>query len=141
MCQAGQHNQSATAINSPPFSQPAVDSETLAALGRAGLSDVPCLLTPPALLSEGQKWRYRLARAMMSGRRIIFADEFCASLDRITALATAYQVRRMAERTGCMFVLAGCREDAAAELRPDVVVEAGSGRVDVKCDMSNAEGV
>jgi uncharacterized protein len=94
----------------------------LEVLMRAGLSDVPSLLQPPATLSEGQKWRYRLARALMSGKRVIFADEFCASLDAVTAMVIAYQLRKTADRTGCAFVLAGCREDVVGELRPERTV-------------------
>jgi len=100
-------------------------SETLPALTCAGLSDVPSLLQPPATLSDGQKWRYRLARALMGGKRFIFADEFCASLDAVTALVNACHLRRTADRTGCIFVLAGCREDVLAELKPNVIITAG----------------
>lgn len=112
-------------------------AETLPRLTRAGLSDVPCLLRPPATLSDGQKWRYRLARAMMSGKRIVFADEFCASLDAVTALVIAYHLRRTADRTGCVFVLAGCREDVLAELRPEVIVTAGGRQVEVVSQINN----
>ncbi|HDS85436.1 MAG TPA: ATP-binding cassette domain-containing protein, partial [Phycisphaerales bacterium] len=106
-------------------------SRSLELLSRAGLSDVPCLLRPPAMLSNGQQWRYRLARAWMSGRQLIFADEFCASLDATTALVTAYQARRIANTSGRIFVLAGCREDVLVELRPDVLVVLGGREADV----------
>ena len=106
-------------------------SRSLELLSRAGLSDVPCLLRPPAMLSNGQQWRYRLARALMSGRQLIFADEFCASLDATTAGVAAYQVRRIATASRCIFVLAGCREDVLAELRPDVLVVLGGREADV----------
>lgn len=106
-------------------------NETLAVLSCAGLSDVPCLLRPPALLSEGQQWRYRLARALLSGRGLIFADEFCASLDETSALVAAWHLRRMADRTGRIFVLAGCREDMLGELSPDVLVVTGGREAEV----------
>ncbi len=101
--------------------------QTLEALSRAGLGDAWCLLRPPGMLSEGQQWRYRLAQAQISGRGLVFADEFCASLDATSARAVAYHLRRSADRTGCVFVLAGCREDVVDDLRPDVVVMAGQG--------------
>ena len=106
--------------------------EVLPVLTRAGLSDVPSLLQPPAMLSDGQKWRYRLARALLSDKRIIFADEFCAAVDDVTAMAVAYHLRKTADRTGCAFVLAGCREDVLGELRPEVIVTAGSHGVTVE---------
>jgi ABC-type ATPase with predicted acetyltransferase domain len=98
--------------------------EALRLLGYAGLSDVFCILTAPANLSEGQKYRFRLACALASGRKFIFADEFCSNLDRITAAVIAYNVRRFAKRnTGApVFFLASSHEDILADLQPDVLV-------------------
>jgi len=73
-------------------------------------------------LSEGQKYRFRLAKALASGKQIIFADEFCSNLDRITATVIAYQIRKFATRHKVAFVLASGHEDILADLRPDVVI-------------------
>ena len=113
--------------------------QSLELLCRAGLSDVPCLLQPPATLSDGQKWRYRLACALAGGTRILFADEFCAALDEVSARAVAYHVRRTADRTGRIFVLAGCREDILADLSPDVLVAVGDTVVDVSYHNENSK--
>ena len=96
--------------------------EAMSLLGYAGLSDVFCVLTPPANLSEGQKYRFRLARALATGKKIIFADEFCSNLDRITAAVIAYNIRRFAKRNGVTFFLASSHEDILADLQPDVLV-------------------
>ncbi|MCJ7730560.1 MAG: ATP-binding cassette domain-containing protein [Sedimentisphaerales bacterium] len=96
--------------------------EALSLLGYAGLSEVFCVLTPPANLSEGQKYRFRLAAALATGRRCIFADEFCSNLDRITAAVIAYNIRRFAKRNGVTFFLASSHEDILADLQPDVLV-------------------
>jgi ABC-type ATPase with predicted acetyltransferase domain len=103
--------------------------EVLRLLGYAGLSDVFCMLTAPAALSEGQKYRFRLACSLASavrhaaqGKKYIFADEFCSSLDRITAAVIAYNVRKFAKRTGATFILASSHEDILADLQPDVLV-------------------
>jgi ABC-type ATPase with predicted acetyltransferase domain len=96
--------------------------EALSLLGYAGLSDVFCILTPPADLSEGQKYRFRLAAALATGRRYIFADEFCSNLDRITAAVIAYNVRRFAKRNRVTFFLASSHEDILADLQPDVLI-------------------
>jgi uncharacterized protein len=106
--------------------------ESLRALSRAGLSDVFCVLNAAANLSEGQKWRFRLAKAMASGAEVVFADEFCSTLDRITAAVIAWNVRKWSRKTGVTFVLASCHEDILADLRPDViVVKHLSGEADV----------
>lgn len=88
----------------------------------AGLSDCLCLLNKPANLSEGQKWRYRLAMAMSEGKEFVFADEFCTNLDRITASVIAFNVRRFAKRNGVTFILAGSNDDMLRDLLPDVLV-------------------
>lgn len=96
--------------------------ESLQLLGYAGLSDAFCILTAPANLSEGQQYRFRLACALASSKKVIFADEFCSKLDRITAACVAYNVRRFAERNKVTFFLASSREDILADLQPDVLV-------------------
>jgi ABC-type ATPase with predicted acetyltransferase domain len=88
----------------------------------AGLSDVFCMLTAPANLSEGQKYRFRLACCLASGKKLIFADEFCSNLDRITAAVIAYNVRRFAKKAGVTFFLASSHDDILVDLQPDVLV-------------------
>jgi uncharacterized protein len=96
--------------------------DALSLLSYAGLSDVFYMLTAPANLSEGQKYRFRLACALASGKKVIFADEFCSNLDRITAGVIAYNVRRFAKHNGVTFFLASSHEDILADLQPDVLV-------------------
>lgn len=96
--------------------------EALQMLGYAGLSDVFCILTAPANLSEGQQYRFRLACALAAGKKAVFADEFCSSLDRITAAVIAYNVRRFAKRSKVTFFLASSHEDILADLQPNVLV-------------------
>ena len=96
--------------------------QSLRFLSTAGLNDCLCVLNQPANLSDGQKYRFRLAMAVASGKKFIFADEFCANLDRITAAVISYNIHKFAKRTGVTFILAGCREDILADLMPDVLV-------------------
>jgi len=111
------------AIDCVDFAQTGLTTiEALRLLGYAGLSEVFCILTAPANLSEGQKYRFRLACALASGKKFIFADEFCSNLDRITAVCIAYNVRRFAKRNNVTFFLASSHEDILADLQPDVLV-------------------
>jgi len=96
--------------------------ESLKILGRTGLSDVFTALNEPAKLSEGEQYRYRLAKALLSERAIIFADEFWSNLDRISAAVIAHNIRKVAGGSGKTFVLASSHDDILADLRPDVVV-------------------
>ena len=96
--------------------------ESLKILSKAALSDVFCILNEPARLSDGQKYRYRLARALMSDKRMIFADEFCSNLDRITAAVISHNIHKIAKQSGKIFILAAGNDDILADLLPDVII-------------------
>jgi ABC-type ATPase with predicted acetyltransferase domain len=94
----------------------------LKTLSVAGLNDAFCVLNQPSNLSDGQKWRFRLAAALASGAKFIFADEYCCELDRITAAVISYNIRKYAKCTGVTFILASSHEDVLIDLAPDVLV-------------------
>ncbi|MBN2583396.1 MAG: ATP-binding cassette domain-containing protein, partial [Planctomycetes bacterium] len=50
--------------------------ETLRLLSVAGLSDAFAVLRQPSELSDGQRYRYRLAQLLATGARTIVIDEF-----------------------------------------------------------------
>ncbi len=96
--------------------------ETLRTLSSAGLTDVFCVLNSPATLSEGQKYRYRIAKAISSDKQFIFADEFCSNLDRVTAAVISHNLRKFASKTGKAFILASSHDDLLSDLLPEVIV-------------------
>ena len=95
---------------------------SLRILSMAGLNDCFCVLNQPANLSEGQKYRFRLAMAMAKGKKFVFADEFCSELDRITAAVISYNIHKFAKRTATTFILASSHDDILLDLSPDVLV-------------------
>jgi ABC-type ATPase with predicted acetyltransferase domain len=95
---------------------------SLRMLSEAGLNDVFCILNQPANLSDGQKYRFRLAMAVAAEKKFIFADEFCSGLDDITAAVISYNIHKFAKRTGTTFILASCHDDILLDLAPDVLV-------------------
>jgi len=112
-----------------PSGKPIVDcfgeaelEEALGWLSMAGLSDAFAMLRKPEELSDGQRYRFRLAQALAQRPKYIFIDEFCASLDRVTAAVVAANVRKFAERFGTTFVVATSHDDLLEDLGPDVVV-------------------
>jgi len=96
--------------------------QALRLLSTAGLNDCLCILNNPANLSDGQKWRFRLAMALGAKKKFIFADEFCSQLDRITVAVISYNIHKFAKRYKVTFVLASSHEDILADLRPDVLI-------------------
>jgi ABC-type ATPase with predicted acetyltransferase domain len=97
-------------------------AESLRFLSVAGLNDCFCILNQPANLSAGQQYRFRLAMALATGKKFVFADEFCSELDNVTAMVISYRLRKFAKRTGTTFVLACSRDDILSDLAPDVLV-------------------
>jgi ABC-type ATPase with predicted acetyltransferase domain len=94
----------------------------LRTLGTVGLSEVFSLVNRPCWLSDGQKYRFRLARALVAGKPFVFADEFCSELDRVTAATVAFNVHRRAKHLGTTLVLASSRDDILLDLAPDIVI-------------------
>jgi ABC-type ATPase with predicted acetyltransferase domain len=116
--------------------------EGLKLLSIAGINDAFCVLNQPMNLSDGQKYRFRLAAALGSGAKFIFADEFCSELDRITAAVISYNIHKYAKRTGVTFILASSHEDILLDLAPDVlVVKELSGSTQVIYKNTSAQGI
>ncbi len=106
--------------------------DTLELLNRAGLSDAPTMLQTLGRLSEGQQYRCRLAKALASPQSILFADEFCSTLDRLTAAAISHNLRKISRQTKRIFILASAHDDLLIDLLPDVVIiKYLSGRTDI----------
>lgn len=98
--------------------------DSLKMLSIAGLNDCFCILNQPRNLSDGQKYRFRLAMALAANKKFIFADEFCSELDRITAAVISFNIYKFAKRTGTIFILASSHNDILLDLSPDVLIAA-----------------
>lgn len=109
--------------------------EVLQILSRAGLNDAFVMLRKPSELSDGQRYRMRLAQVFAAihtsesaGLRVIVADEFGSTLDRITAAVIAKNVRKWTRRNPQVcFVAATTHDDLLESLEPDVLIEKGFG--------------
>ncbi len=96
--------------------------EAMNLLSACGLGEAHLMLRTPAELSDGQRYRFRLALGLSRRPQWIVADEFTATLDRTLAKVIAFNLRRLADRTGIGFLLATTHEDVAADLDPDLHV-------------------
>lgn len=92
-------------------------------LAKAGISDAWIYLRKPSQLSDGQRYRLKLAMVMESGADVWIADEFGAILDRKTAKAVAYNMAKIARREGKTFMVATTHDDITEELAPDIYIE------------------
>lgn len=106
---------------------PGAVEDRLAALAACGLSEARLLLRTPAELSEGQRYRFRLAFALAhGGAPFVAADEFTATLDRTLAKVVAFNVRKLVTRAGVGLLAATTHDDVIEDLAPDVLVRCGA---------------
>lgn len=101
----------------------ATTTEALNFLSIAGLNDAYLFIRKPAELSDGQRYRFRLAKVIESGARVWFADEFLAVLDRTTAKVLAFNLQKIARKAGATLVVATTHTDMVDDLAPDLYIE------------------
>ncbi|MCD6528756.1 ATP-binding cassette domain-containing protein [Candidatus Bathyarchaeota archaeon] len=107
--------------------------EALELLSRVGLNDAYLFLRRYSELSEGQKYRYKLAKLMESGKQWWVMDEFCSTLDRDTAKIVAFNVQKQARRMGKAVIAATTHTDLLEDLAPSVHIHKGWGKkIEVK---------
>ncbi len=92
-------------------------------LASAGISDAYLYVRKPPELSDGQRYRFRLAKAIETGAQVWVADEFLAILDRTTAKVIAFSLQKVARRAGATVLVATTHTDMVADLAPDLVVD------------------
>lgn len=97
-------------------------SEGLNFLAKAGVSDAFLYVRKPSQLSDGQRYRVKLAKMIESKANVWVADEFGAVLDRVTAKTIAYNMSRTARAVGAMLIVATTHTDLEEELGPNVTV-------------------
>lgn len=91
-------------------------------LAKAGISDAWIYIRKPSELSDGQRYRLKLALVMESGADVWIADEFGAVLDRPTAKAVAFNLQKVARRQGKTLMVATTHTDLQEELGPSLTI-------------------
>lgn len=91
-------------------------------LAKAGISDAYIYLRKPLELSDGQRYRLKLASLMASEADVWVADEFGAVLDRVTAKVVAFSMQKVARRMGKTLMVATTHGDLVEELAPDLII-------------------
>jgi len=102
--------------------------EGLELLSKVGLNDAFLFLRSYSQLSDGQKYRYRIAKMVESGKQWWVADEFCATLDRDTAKIVAFNVQKLARTLGKAVVVATTHTDLFEDLKPSVHIHKRFGK-------------
>ncbi|MEM2163895.1 MAG: ATP-binding cassette domain-containing protein [Nitrososphaerota archaeon] len=97
-------------------------------LSLVGLNEAFLFLRPYEQLSDGQKYRYKIAKMMESQAQFWIADEFAATLDRDTAKIVAYNLQKHARRLGRGAIVATTHTDLLEDLAPSVHIHKRFGR-------------
>ncbi len=128
----------------PPADRPLVDcfeaplESTVRWLSLAGLNDAFVMLRRPGELSDGQRYRLRLAQTLAAIDRpggesgqveltVVMADEFAATLDRQTARIIARNIRKAMTRLArqdrpVCFIAVTSHDDLLESLDPDTLI-------------------
>lgn len=91
-------------------------------LAKAGISDAWIYIRKPSELSDGQRYRLKLAMLMDSDADVWIADEFGAVLDRVTAKCVAFSMQKVARRLGKTLMVATTHTDLVEELGPSLTI-------------------
>jgi ABC-type ATPase with predicted acetyltransferase domain len=124
---------------------PGTVEERLGLLAACGLSEARQLLRTPNELSEGQRYRFRMAFGLAeSGGTVspcersaagrsppaLVCDEFAAMLDRPLAKVLAFNLRKLVTSRKCTVLCATTHDDIVDDLNPDLHVRClGDGEV------------
>lgn len=96
------------------------------ALNSVGFSSPPSWLKPYEVLSNGEKMRCDIARAMLENDNLFVFDEFTSVIDRNVAKISSFAIQKAIRRNNKKFVAVSCHEDVEDWLLPDWVFETNS---------------
>jgi ABC-type ATPase with predicted acetyltransferase domain len=110
-----------------------------------GFSSVPSWLKPYRVLSNGEKMRVDMARAILEEREMVVFDEFTSVIDREVAKIASWALSKCVRRIGKKFIAVTCHYDVIDWLEPDWVFDTntmtfsdGKKKVDLPCDSSSS---
>lgn len=95
--------------------------EITQAFSSVGFSSPPSWLKPYAVLSNGEKMRVDLARAILSDQDMIVFDEYTSVVNREVAKVGSFAIQKAIRKTNKKFVAVACHSDIVDWLEPDWV--------------------
>ena len=95
--------------------------EITKALSSVGFASPPDWLKSYDCLSQGEKMRVDIARALCLNKQLIVFDEFTSVVDREIAKVSAYAISKAVRRSKKKFIAVTCHYDVVDWLEPDWV--------------------
>ncbi|EHF3480356.1 ATP-binding cassette domain-containing protein (plasmid) [Acinetobacter baumannii] len=97
--------------------------DALDVLTIAGITDAYIWLNKFDALSDGQRYRFKLAKLIESKADVWIADEFLAVLDRTVAKVVAYNIQKIARKLGTTVLVATTHDDMVEDLNPSLFID------------------
>ncbi len=92
------------------------------ALCSVGFASPPDWLKPYAHLSQGEKMRVDIARALVRSEKLVVFDEFTSVIDRDIAHIACIAIAKSVRKSGKQFIAVTCHRDVVDWLEPDWVL-------------------
>lgn len=115
------------------------EDEACELLQSVGLSSVPTWLRRPQELSNGEKARLDLCKAIYEAemrKKDIIIDEFTSVVNRDVAKSMSFALQRYIRQKGLKIIIASCHFDIIEWLQPDMIFNLNhkdeSGRVEIE---------
>jgi hypothetical protein len=96
------------------------------AFNSVGFSSPPSWLKPYLVLSNGEKMRVDLARAILEEQNLFVFDEFTSVVDRNVAQIGSFAMQKAIRKTNKQFIAVTCHYDVEEWLLPDWVFDTDS---------------
>lgn len=93
------------------------------AFNSVGFSSPPSWLKPYSVLSNGQKMRVDLARAILEKNDLFVFDEFTSVVDRNVAKIGSFAMQKAIRKTKKQFIAVTCHKDVEDWLLPDWIFD------------------
>lgn len=97
--------------------------DVIASMTSVGFSSPPCWLKPYHVLSNGEKFRVDMARAIAEAKDLLVVDEFTSVVDRQVAKIAANSVQKIVRKNNKQFVAVSCHFDIIDWLQPDWIYD------------------
>lgn len=98
-------------------------NEIFEALSAVGFASPPSWLKQFSVLSNGEKMRVELARAVLSNQNPIVFDEFTSVVDRQIAQVGSLAIQKYIRRAKKKFIAVACHRDIIPWLEPDWIFD------------------
>ena len=98
-------------------------SDITKAFNTVGFSSPPNWLKPYSVLSNGEKMRVDIARALLEENELIVFDEFTSVVDRHIAQIASFAISKAIRKSNKKFIAVSCHDDIIEWLEPDWIFD------------------